>query len=39
MSEASGKPIPIERLEAVPEAPYTLEEQKTRDAASGIARS
>ena len=33
LSEASGAPIPIERLEAAPEALYTLAEQKTRDAA------
>jgi DnaK suppressor protein len=33
LSEASGAPIPIERLEASPEALYTLAEQKTRDAA------
>lgn len=33
LSEASGAPIPIERLEASPEALYTLAEQKSRDAA------
>jgi len=33
LSDASGAPIPIERLEAAPEALYTLAEQKTRDAA------
>jgi DnaK suppressor protein len=31
LSEASGKPIPTERLEASPEAIYTVEEQKARD--------
>lgn len=30
VSEASGAPIPIERLEAYPEARDTLEEQKSR---------
>jgi DnaK suppressor protein len=33
LSDGSGAPIPIERLEASPEALYTLEEQKARDAA------
>jgi DnaK suppressor protein len=33
LSEASGAPIPIERLEASPEALYTVEEQNSRDAA------
>ena len=33
LSDASGAPIPIERLEAAPEALYTLAEQKSRDAA------
>jgi DnaK suppressor protein len=33
LSDASGAPIPIERLEASPEALYTLAEQKSRDAA------
>lgn len=33
LSEASGAPIPMERLEAAPEALYTLAEQKSRDAA------
>ena len=32
LSEGNGKPIPIERLRASPEALYTVEEQKTRDA-------
>jgi RNA polymerase-binding transcription factor len=32
VSETSGAPIPIERLEAYPEARDTLEEQKSRDA-------
>jgi len=32
LSEASGAPIPIERLEASPEALYTLAEQQARDA-------
>ena len=32
LSDSSGAPIAIERLEANPEALYTLEEQKTRDA-------
>ena len=31
LSEASGAPISIERLEASPEALYTLDEQKSRD--------
>jgi DnaK suppressor protein len=33
LSDASGAPIPIERLEASPEALYTLAEQQSRDAA------
>jgi DnaK suppressor protein len=33
VSDASGKPIPVERLNAVPEAIYTLEEQRARDPA------
>ena len=33
LSEASGAPIPIERLEATPEALYTIAEQNSRDAA------
>jgi DnaK suppressor protein len=33
LSDASGAPIPMERLEAAPEALYTLAEQKSRDAA------
>jgi DnaK suppressor protein len=33
LSEGSGAPISVERLEAVPEALYTLDEQKARDAA------
>jgi DnaK suppressor protein len=33
LSDGSGAPIPIERLEAFPEALYTLEEQASRDAA------
>jgi DnaK suppressor protein len=33
LSEASGAPIPIERLEASPEALYTVAEQNSRDAA------
>jgi len=32
LSDGSGAPIPIERLEASPEAMYTLEEQNSRDA-------
>jgi DnaK suppressor protein len=32
LSDASGAPIPMERLEAAPEALYTLAEQKSRDA-------
>jgi DnaK suppressor protein len=31
LSDASGAPIPMERLEAFPEALYTLEEQQARD--------
>jgi DnaK suppressor protein len=33
LSEGSGAPISIERLQASPEALYTLEEQKARDSA------
>ena len=33
LSDASGAPIPMERLEAAPEALYTLAEQQSRDAA------
>ncbi|HEY2464055.1 MAG TPA: hypothetical protein VGI32_08345 [Steroidobacteraceae bacterium] len=33
LSDASGAPIPIERLEASPESLYTLAEQESRDAA------
>lgn len=33
LSDASGAPIPIARLEAAPEALYTLAEQELRDAA------
>ncbi len=33
LSDASGAPIPTERLEAAPEALYTLAEQQSRDAA------
>ncbi len=29
LSDASGKPIPVERLEAVPEAIYTVQEQNS----------
>jgi len=36
LSDASGAPIPIERLEANPEALYTLAEQKSRDASRRI---
>ena len=32
LSDGSGAPIPIERLDASPEALYTLEEQESRDA-------
>lgn len=32
LSDSSGAPIAIERLEAYPEARYTLEEQNARDA-------
>ena len=32
LSDSSGTPIPIARLEASPEALYTLEEQQSRDA-------
>ena len=32
LSDGSGAPIPIERLEASPEALYTVEEQASRDA-------
>jgi DnaK suppressor protein len=34
LSDASGKPIPIERLEASPESLYTVEEQRLRDSDS-----
>lgn len=33
VSDASGKLIPVERLEAVPEAIYTLDEQQAREPA------
>jgi DnaK suppressor protein len=33
LSDGSGAPIPIERLEASPEALYTLKEQESRDTA------
>jgi RNA polymerase-binding transcription factor DksA len=33
LSEGSGAPISVERLEASPEALYTLDEQKSRDVA------
>jgi DnaK suppressor protein len=33
LSDASGAPISIERLEASPESIYTLDEQKSRDTA------
>ncbi|HEY2677969.1 MAG TPA: hypothetical protein VGI65_13450 [Steroidobacteraceae bacterium] len=33
LSDGSGKPIPMDRLEASPESIYTLEEQKSRDTA------
>ncbi len=33
LSDASGAPIPKERLEVAPEALYTVAEQKSRDAA------
>jgi DnaK suppressor protein len=36
LSDASGAPIPIERLEATHEALYTLAEQKSRDASRQI---
>ena len=32
LSDRSGAPIPIERLQASPEALYTLKEQESRDA-------
>jgi DnaK suppressor protein len=32
LSDESGQPIPRERLEAIPEAVYTLSEQRDRDA-------
>ena len=31
LSDASGEPIPLERLNAVPEAIYTIAEQSARD--------
>jgi DnaK suppressor protein len=33
LSDGSGKPIPMDRLEASPESIYTLDEQKARDSA------
>lgn len=33
LSDASGAPIPLERLEATPEALYTIAEQNSRDSA------
>jgi DnaK suppressor protein len=33
LSDASGEPIPVERLEAVPEAIYTLKELRAREPA------
>jgi DnaK suppressor protein len=33
LSEGSGAPIPVDRLEATPEALYTLAEQQSRDTA------
>jgi DnaK suppressor protein len=33
LSDVSGAPIPVERLEASPEALYTLKEQESRDSA------
>jgi DnaK suppressor protein len=33
LSDSSGTPISVERLEASPEALYTLDEQKSRDVA------
>jgi DnaK suppressor protein len=35
ISDASGKPIPRERLEAMPEAIYTLAELKARESSAG----
>lgn len=35
LSDASGEPIPRERLEAIPEAVYTLAELKARESAGG----
>jgi DnaK suppressor protein len=32
LSDESGSPIPVERLEANPESLYTLDEQRSRDA-------
>lgn len=32
LSDASGKPIPRARLESTPEAIYTIEEERTREA-------
>jgi DnaK suppressor protein len=31
LSDASGKPIPVERLDAMPDALYTVAEQSARD--------
>jgi DnaK suppressor protein len=33
LSDGSGAPIPVERLEASPEAVYTVKEQESRDSA------
>ena len=38
LSDSSGKPIPIQRIEASPEAIYTLEEQEARVAARSVGR-
>ena len=39
LSDASGTPIPIERLEAFPEARFTLEKQASRDAGTAQGRN
>ena len=36
LSDASGEPIPKERLETVPEAIYTVEEESRREAAGAL---
>ena len=39
LSDESGEPIPQERLESVPEAIYTVEEERRREIAGSATRS